>query len=223
MADAIKKARERLDEVIAKGEAVLRTKQQGSMGHHYLEDSDGYMQWRLSARTVLDSLNQNGKFEAEFEKIDANKSSWAGPPERLADQLAILKSLAENHDGGHLVNIRGAVRAEVFGDFLEQAKHLLDEGYWEGAALVVSAVLEDHLRKLCAKHPTITLPAKPTINGMNDALAKVGQYDGTRQKQVLFWAGIRNDAAHGDWKKLKKADVEGLLRDVPGFLTDNPL
>src|SRR4051812_45891579 len=120
MADAIKKARVRLDEVIAKGEAVLRTKQQGSGGHKYLGDSDGYMQWRLSARTVLHSLNHNGTFEAEFEKIDRNASSWEGPPDRLADQLSVLKSLRENLDGGHLSDLPGLLRSEVFVDFLDQ-------------------------------------------------------------------------------------------------------
>ena len=222
MSDATKKARDRLDEVIKKGEQVLTTARKGPVGH-YLEDSQGYTQWRMSARTSLNALDSQGHFTADFERIDFDPNAWVDKPTKLSDQLGVVKALRDDFDGGHLLSIRGLVRGEVFRDFLEQGQHLLDQGYWQPVAVIVGAVLEDHLRKLCSKHPTIALPAKPKLDWMNAELAKAGQYNVLRQKQVTFWADIRNKAAHGEWQNLKPADIETMLREVPGFLADNPL
>lgn len=223
MVDAITKARARLDEVVDQGEKLLGTKKEAQWGGDYLTDEAGYAAWRMSAKTVLHLLDPGGHHEDEFNEIDKDTNAWSGPARKLTLQLGVLKALRENFDGGYLSNIRSLVRGEVFADFIGQARHLFDEGYWQVVPALLGAVLEDHLRKLCAKHPNIVLPQNPSIGWMNVELAKVQEYGGVEPKEVLMWAGLRNSSAHGKWGEFKPINVEGMLRDVPRFLIDHKL
>lgn len=83
------------------------------------------------------------------------------------------------------------IEAEVFDDFLEQGANLLDSGYYQPAAVVIGSVLEDGLRKLCARQE-IELSAKPKLDTMNAALAKSGVYSKLTQKRITALADIRN-------------------------------
>lgn len=145
------------------------------------------------------------------------------PNTRGREPATVAAHVRDDFDGGHLANIRGLVRAEVFVELIDQAQHLLDEGYYQPSAVVVGAVLEDHLRKLCAKHPAITLPSKPKLDAMNADLARAGEYGVLVQKQVTVWADVRNKAAHGKWNEFARADVESMLRGILRFLNEHPL
>lgn len=224
MADALEKIRKRLDEMIDRAAQILLGKQQGDWGNEYLADQAAYEQWRMSAKTVVRTLDLEGHHSKEFEAIDATPIDMATSYARkLERQLATLKALREDFDGGYLPNIRGLVRAEVFADFMDQARHLFEEGYWKPVPVIVGAVLEDHLRKLCGKYPNIVLSSKPKLDGMNADLAKAGEYGVLEQKQITVWADIRNKAAHGKWSEYKEGQVEAMLRDVPRFLIDHRL
>lgn len=218
MQDAIKRARARLDEVIRLGEEVSQTKHSTNLGVWF--DHQKYTAWAMSAKTVIKSLAPNSHFDLGFESGEKRRLDMEL---RIREQRGILEALRNDFDGGHLANIRGLVRAEVFVELIDQAQHLLDEGYHQPSAVVVGAVLEDHLRKLCAKYSTITLPGKPKLDTMNAELAKAGEYDVLVQKQVTVWADVRNKAAHGQWKEFAHANVEDMLRGVLRFLNEHPL
>jgi hypothetical protein len=218
MADAIAKARGRLNEVIDRAAQVRGTRQQGQFDESL--DAAQYTEWRMSAKTVVKLLDPGGHHKDEFEKIWED-ASGDDDPDSLDRQLGVLKALREDFDGGYLSDVRGIVRAEVFADFMEQARHLFDEGYWQPVPVIVGSVLEDHMRKLCAKYVSIVLPSKPKLDWMNSELAKAKEYGVLEQKQVTVWADIRNSAAHGKWSEYKAADVEAMLRDVPRFLIDH--
>ena len=109
------------------------------------------------------------------------------------------------------------IEAEVFDDFLEQATHLLDSGYYQPAAVVAGSVLEDGLRKLCLRHE-IPVSAKPKLDTVNANLAKHGVCNKLTQKRVTALADIRNKAAHGEWDEFTKADVEDMLRSTRQFM-----
>jgi hypothetical protein len=217
MDDAIKRARTRLDEVLAEVPSVGRTESTAGMSSYL--DHEHYTAWRMSALTVIRSLAPNSHFESEWQTIERGKILNA--PSKLRAQTGVLVSLRDNFDGGFLADIRGLVRAEVFVDFIEQGQHLFDEGYFQPAAVVTGAVLEDHLRKLSAKH-SITLPNAPKLDKMNADLAKAGAYDVLAQKQVTVWADLRNRAAHGKWTEFSKDDVKDMIRGVLRFLNEHP-
>lgn len=220
MADAIVKARARLDEVIERAGQVLKTRKSGQWGDT-LNDA-AYAEWRMFVKTVFRLLDPGGHHEGEFLEIDQERG-WSTPAGKLERQLGVLKALRDDFDGGYLSDVRGIVRAEVFTDFLEQARHLFDEGYWQPVPVIVGSVLEEHLRKLCAKYPSIVLPSKPKLDSMNSELAKAKEYGVLEQKQVTVWADIRNKAAHGKWEEYKSADVEDMARGVLRFLVEHKI
>lgn len=55
---------------------------------------------------------------------------------------------------------------------------------------------------------------------MNVDLCKAGLYNVTKQKQITAWAGLRNDAAHGDWDKYTSDDVQDMIKGVRRFMAD---
>jgi hypothetical protein len=63
----------------------------------------------------------------------------------IAECLTNLRSDVTN---GYLRRQADLVAAEVFGDFLDMAGHLLDNHYHHPAAMLIGAVLEDGLRRL---------------------------------------------------------------------------
>ncbi len=135
----------------------------------------------------------------------------------MKQALGILRSAKEDYEQGFLLDVRTLIEAEVFDDFLEQGAHLLDSGYFQPAAVVIGSVLEDGLRKLCARQG-IELSTKPKLDTMNAALAKSGVYSKLTQKRVTALADIRNRAAHGEWDEFTHVDVETMLRDVRQFM-----
>lgn len=222
MNNALKRTSARLEQLIKVASDLYAARQSREMGPPYISP-ESYISWCMTARTVLRQLAPGGHHEREFEAISSRSLDWGGYPSKLQIQLGIMRALKDDLDGGHLVDLHGLIRAEVFVDFLEQARHLLDQGYWQAVPVIIGAVLEDHLRKLCSKYPSITLHAKPKLDTMNAELAKVGEYGVLEQKQMTVWADIRNKAAHGKWAEFKDADVEAMLRDVPRFLLDHPM
>lgn len=91
-------------------------------------------------------------------------------------------------------------KLEVVGDFLEQARLLLAETKVHPAAAVVvaGATLEEFLRNWAAKEGV--LPAgTPTLSVLASALRGKASIAKQDEKDITSWAGLRNDAAHGNW------------------------
>jgi hypothetical protein len=91
----------------------------------------------------------------------------------------ILSALRADYQADRLQSLRELIHADLFADLLEQADHLMEQGYKDAAAVTAGAVLEEHLRKLCDRYsvPTFTTDAagqsRPKmLNAMNADLAR---------------------------------------------------
>ena len=143
--------------------------------------------------------------------------------------LSALRSLKVAYQKGYLQTFQELIHAELFSDFLEQAEHLLDRNFKDAAAVLAGGVLEEHMRKLCEKNgiPTTHVDKDgktkhKMIDTMNGELAKGMVYDKNEQKQVTAWAGIRNEAAHGNYDKYGQDQVMLMLQGLRGFLSRYP-
>lgn len=173
--------------------------------------------WKVSVLNLLEKiLDTESIHYKELSKIADNIQN----PELMYEAIEILKAAKADYESGYLFDTRVLIEAEVFGDFLEQAEHLLSQGYFQPAAVIAGSVLEDGLRKLCARKGILLQP-KATINPMNDALAKAGVYNKLTQKRITALADIRNSAAHGKWTEFSEKDVEDMIRDVRRFMEDH--
>ena len=112
--------------------------------------------------------------------------------------------------------MKSLIAAELLGDLLEQAEALLEAGYHIPAASLAGAVLEDALRKLCARH-RIGVAAKTNIDSLNSDLARKQVYNLLTQKEITAKADIRNNADHGRPSEFTKGDVQAMVKWVRTF------
>lgn len=143
--------------------------------------------------------------------------------DHLAIALGCVQAVYNDLQRGLLHDIQNLLRAEIFGDFLEMAEYLLNEGYKDAAAVINGAVLEDTLRKLAIQNGLTVEKAdgsSKTIEPLNQELAKSGVYDKLIQKQVTSWADLRNKAAHGNFDKYDDGMVQQMLLFVQKFCSD---
>ena len=134
-------------------------------------------------------------------------------------KVAILKALKSDIESGNFFDQDFLITADAFGDILEQAEHLLDENYKDAAAVMIGAVLESTLRKLCEKKQILFSP-KDTINPLNNLL-KDKAYNRIIHKQIIAWADLRNKAAHGNFEKYNTLQVIDMLKWVKEFVASN--
>src|SRR5438552_8450614 len=111
-------------------------------------------------------------------------------------------------------NVR--VGAEVLGDLLEHAEELLRSKFYLAAAIVMRAILEERLRKLCgcnACQPTVN---RPTIEHFKQSLYAANVIDKIVAKDIDWMASIGNAAAH-QLLEYKDADVPHLYTRLTAF------
>jgi hypothetical protein len=131
--------------------------------------------------------------------------------------LGILKSALTDFREGFMVDAKLLVSAEVFADFLVQAEILLENDYKDAAAVIIRAVLEDGLRRVCISKGIEVRPrwgvddlaTQLTKHNILTAVQK-GEIDGKRE--------LGNSAAHGRFHEYTKADVEAFHEFVQRLL-----
>jgi len=150
-------------------------------------------------------------------------------PYNALEIYGIIQGLKSDVSSGHLSTWRELVHADLFSDFLDSAAHLLHEGYKDSAAVMIGGVLEEHLRKLCLKwsislefenHKEEMKPKKATT--LNEDLCKASVYGANTQKQVVAWQGIRNNAAHCEYKEYTIEEVRLFLQGLRDFIERYP-
>lgn len=213
-----KKIVDRLTELIQQGEKIAKATKHYPNGS-FSYQSEASIQWKVSCLSFFKVVfgNENiyyDQFEITFNRNMQRQNS--GP--FFGECVSVVRAAKDDYENGYLFSIRTLIEAEVFDDFLEQAEHLLSQGYFTASAVIAGSVLEDGLRKLCAKNG-ITLSAKPKLDTMNADLAKAGVYNLLKQKQITALADLRNKAAHG-LGGFTKDDVQAMIKDVRRFMED---
>jgi hypothetical protein len=152
-----------------------------------------------------------------------------GGPQGLRTSIrpltGILKALRLAYASGYLQSVQELAHADIFGDFLEMADHLLDNGYKDPAAVISGSVLEGHLRKLAVKNSIDILKtdASPKkAESLNSELAANSMYTKLDQKSVTAWLDLRNKAAHGQYAEYSKDQVSFMLQGVRDFISRFP-
>jgi hypothetical protein len=155
----------------------------------------------------------------DLRRIIENPRHPKHPQSSAYDCVGVIQAAMQDFQAGLLFDLRSLIAAELLGDFLEQAEHLLSAGYHVPAASLAGAVLEDALRKLCARHH-VPPPDKPNINKLNVALAKAQVYSSLVQKRITALADVRNNADHGHPDQFTSDDVADMVQYVRRFAAD---
>ncbi len=98
-------------------------------------------EWGMRSINLLNRVfgAENDYYEA-FKEQSSGFTSFSNY-EYVTQALSILKAAKTDHEKGYLFDTRVLIRAEVFDGFLEQAAHLLENGYYGPAAVITGCVL----------------------------------------------------------------------------------
>ena len=206
----------RLAVLIQKGVTVLSTHEPNPpnvIGFPTL-DTSRYMEWRSQALALLTRVFGSSHTYTEVFKSKVSDRAYESGAER---GLGILRAALEDVDSGDLETLQEMAAAEVFSDFLEQADHLLKNGYLAPAASLAGAVLENGLRSL-AKRNGITVKGRDNLQSLNSKVGDKGVYSRLRQQEVAVWIKVRNAADHGCFDDITQNRVADLIAGVRGLL-----
>ena len=213
----------RFGELLHQAEVVLSTRRNhssvgGDVAVIVLDSVDDALaeEWATSSLSFLRRVM--GKDSEHYQRFEEN-AGRVSTHSFAVRACAVLKAAKADYEGGYIFDARRRIQAEVFDEFLEQAEYFLTDGYFQVAAVVAGAVLEDGLRKLCIAQ-AVTWPSQPGLEWMNGELAKKGLYDKMVQKKVTWLADIRNKAAHGRWTEFSTDEAAEMIRGVRLLMTD---
>ena len=184
-------------------------------------DRSGIAEANTRLKAVIDRLASASQVETAAVMV---KQYGVAHSHCIKPMVGMVKALRADYAAGYMRTVESLIQADLFADFLEMADHLLSQNYKDPAAVIIGSVLEEHLRKLCAKHNISTSNASgpKKADGLNAELAGAQAYSKLDQQNVTAWLALRNRAAHGKYNEYKKEQVELLLQSVRDFLTRNP-
>lgn len=209
----------RFDELVIQLEAVEKTKrhQNSEFFSGDRVDDESLLNWQIKTRHLLTlACGENSvhlKAFVECEKPQSYRSNY----EMLKQLKAIFLAAKEDFQGGYMATVRQMVQAEVYDNELDQARGLLNGGYFSAAAVIAGVVLETAMRNIC---DNLGLPTG-NLNKMNTELAKASKYNLLVQKRITALADIRNNAAHGHPDQFQPSDVADMITYVEGFIAQH--
>lgn len=97
--------------------------------------------------------------------------------------IGILSAAMTDFREGFMADTKLLVSAEIFADFLTQAEVLLDNDYKDAAAVLIRAVLEDGLRRVCLSK-NISVKDRDGVHQLAKALAKENTLTAVQFKEI---------------------------------------
>jgi hypothetical protein len=209
----------KIDYVISNGKNALVNTRIGDMSDY--ADVGYFAGFRTMALSLISSIfSEDHIYYKDFSKQVINSQTY-----NVETGLSILRSVRYEVENGWVTSFKKIVTAEIFSDFLEMSKYLLDEKYKDPAAVMIGSVLEEHLRQLCNNHSietyiikgTDSIPKKADL--MNTDLTKAKVYGVLEQKSVTMWLDLRNRAAHGKYSEYTIEQVDLMYQGVLDFIS----
>ncbi len=136
----------------------------------------------------------------------------------LHEISGVLDAIADSLSKNRLSTVEELVSAEVLGDLLEHAEELLHSQFNLAAAVVLRAVLEERLRKLCDSNGCLPSTSRPTIEHFKTALYSAQIIDKIVMKDIEWMASIGNAAAHNS-ADFSPSEAATLFQRVSAFLS----
>ena len=212
-----------LDQAIALSKEIIANSQYNDLSD--LEEADVHRAISRGRAAVERVSGRDSVYTRQVEEILTEKQ-FDGV--KLRKMLGVVEALRVDAEAGYLQELVELIHGGLFGDFLEMARHLLEESYKDPAAVVAGTALEAQLRQPCGKSGIDTdvstksgfRPKK--ADRMNADLAGSGVYSKLDQKNVTAWLDLRNKAAHGRFGEYTREQVSLMVSGIQDFITLNP-
>lgn len=190
---------ERRENLQSDGESII-----SPVGYYRLVSSIRILFTYLSAPTYIAMLNDVG-----IDRI--NPGILQG----------LLESAKREFTFGLLSHPKILATADSMEDLLEQADYLLEQDLKDPACVLIGGVLEETLRSMLEnRYSEVKFSPKDGIRKFNNQLFEVSAYDKATHKLIDGYAEYRNLAAHGDYAKYKKVQVDEFLGFTRNFISN---
>ena len=166
-----------------------------------------------------------GRHSTYGEDTSVILSRYQSAINQVSPIVGVTNGLLADLNAGFLANVEELIHADMFSDYIEQARYLLEAKFKEPAAVIGGFTLEIHLRKLAGKfgQPVDDENSKPIkADTINQNLYKAKVFSKLEQKNIVVWLDIRNKAAHGKHDEYTAEDARYLIDNVASFIARNP-
>jgi hypothetical protein len=186
-----------LDILITQGEQIIRSYRISGFGGIETQLPERQVRaFITSAFAAVERIaGRNSEYYGQLVSIPPGKRVILEPEIPAAAHGALL-ALRAAVDAGLLGRLEAIVRANVHDDLLSQAAELLNASYDVAAMVLIGAVLEQHLQKLCTSR-SLSWKGSGSLSKYNDLLRQV-LYDQVTWRRIQAIADLRNHAAHGE-------------------------
>ena len=229
---------QRFNELIADGERLGKTK--FKTGGAYMRgdtvastpvchwvDCSQYHEWVTKVVTLIGNiLPPNAHHQPTLIKLKDTNNLLV----HYVPAMSFLKAMKNDYEHGFLDSLECRIEANLTCDYVELAEGLMKEAgagthSHIPAAVLAGAVLEKSLRSLCERQTQQIETRKAngdnkTMTPLIEELQKAGVLTKPQGRQLQVYADIRNHAAHGEFDKFSKSEVEGMIVGVNKFLAD---
>lgn len=128
-----------VEDLISEGNAIFPTLENDSN-----QSSQKYSKWRASCEHLSEML---GDFGAPWKSRLCGRTPYRSTTANA--MLGALDSIREGIEAGRLLRVEDLVFAEAFANLIEQAEYLLKRNYFLASGVLLRAVLEEELRRMC--------------------------------------------------------------------------
>ncbi len=225
MARRSEELRKRLDELIQRCEAFREaapgTPIQTAHGQAVRFKMAAFEQWRFLTSSLQTVKNACGVDSPHLRELEICREEFLRPDGALNLDICrgVLHAARDDLDAGVLMDMRQLVTAETFGDLLESATSLLEDGHHLPAVALAGAVLESSLRAL-AKARAVPWLGESSLTKLNVELYKANVYDKVVYGEIEAWGKLRNKVDHGDFvtpDEVEPATAARMLDGVRNF------
>lgn len=138
--------------------------------------------------------------------------------EIVSSTSGVLKSIKDEIESDLVGNLERQARGGIFGDFITLARKSLDESK-DVAAVLVSAALEDALKRFAQQHGLNVADAE--MAQVINALKSKGLLKDPQASIVQGHANLRNKAFHANWERIEKESVSSAIGFTETFVLEH--
>jgi len=167
---------------------------------------------------IRNYIGKNTEFYITLNHYGKNQSSGTETDKAWAARK-VLKSLKDylRLDLDIQKTEKCNIKIDIISDFILQAIELSNNKKFHpaAAAILMGSSLEEFLKKLSEQKQIDLKDIKSTIDPISTELYKKGIISKQDLKDITSWAGIRNDATHGNFEEVN--DRKRILNAIEGI------
>jgi hypothetical protein len=213
----------KLQAVIEMGNRVLATETRGFQQQTFV-DEQKFHDFRISGLSLLSRI-----FGDTSQHYTCFKSEVTIPgSSRTKRGIGILTAAARELQDNWLETTRGNISAEILSEFMDMARIHIDENAPVAAVILMSAVLEKHLRNLCQANGIATVNRQQSRPAKKKSLQLTGDgykkklFDRSQNKRLISWLELQENVSKNPALTISTEKADKMHKGIQRFITATP-